>query len=336
MRSKLTLVVALMMALTAVLAVAVAGEKAEKPAPAGTPEAAKAVETAPAEAAEKGDKKVAAVVGKETIYAEQLDKAIAFIKDRSEQKLTEEQLQQRRDMILNSMIERELIGAYLDTLEAKPGEVEAFKARIAEQLKDQGQDMTVEQMMAMQGITDEQLARQVKLDRVITEATSEKKVQDFIKDHPDSWFDGTTVTASHVLVTVKPYAPAAEKKAVKAKLQKLAERIRSGKVEFAEAAKAQSDCPSAAKGGDLGPFTFSSMVMPFAEKAFAMKPGEVSDVVQTRFGYHVIKVADRKEGSGEPNAMAADAAKRLLASRLEQEMIAKGQKVAPVTIPKDK
>lgn len=105
------------------------------------------------------------------------------------------------------------------------------------------------------------------------------------------------VRASHILIDLKPTAanvdPNEAKVQAKAKAQNLLERIKGG-ADFAESAKTNSACPSSAKGGDLGFFGRGDMVEPFEKAAFSLEPGQISDVVETKFGYHIIKVTDRK------------------------------------------
>jgi peptidyl-prolyl cis-trans isomerase C len=105
------------------------------------------------------------------------------------------------------------------------------------------------------------------------------------------------IRASHILikpVTTDPNTdPNKAKAAAKAKAEDLLKQIKGG-ADFAELARANSDCPSAKEGGDLGFFGRGQMVPAFEEAAFALKPRQVSDVVETQFGYHIIKLTDRK------------------------------------------
>jgi peptidyl-prolyl cis-trans isomerase D len=101
--------------------------------------------------------------------------------------------------------------------------------------------------------------------------------------------------ASHILLTVKPDAPEADKKAVEAKAKAIAERVRKAPATFAETAKKESQDPgSAPQGGDLGFFPRGAMVKAFEDAAYAAKKGEIVGPVASEFGYHVIQVTDIK------------------------------------------
>lgn len=91
----------------------------------------------------------------------------------------------------------------------------------------------------------------------------------------------TEVKASHILVKTEEEA------------QKLYDEIKNGK-SFAEAASEHSLCPSGYAGGDLGYFGRGMMVKPFEDAAFDMEIGEISKPVQTRFGWHLIQLTDKK------------------------------------------
>ncbi|MGN0017516.1 MAG: peptidylprolyl isomerase [Candidatus Gastranaerophilaceae bacterium] len=76
------------------------------------------------------------------------------------------------------------------------------------------------------------------------------------------------------------------------KAKELYEDIKSGKEDFAQAAMEYSTCPSKRNGGDLGYFSKGKMVKPFEDAAFSLKKGELSQPVQTQFGWHLILVTD--------------------------------------------
>jgi peptidyl-prolyl cis-trans isomerase D len=106
--------------------------------------------------------------------------------------------------------------------------------------------------------------------------------------------------ASHVLLRVDGAASEDARKAVRARAEDLVKQARGG-ADFAALAKAHSQDPgSAANGGDLGFFTRDTMVKPFADAAFALKEGEVSGVIESEFGLHVIKLTGVKPGSARP------------------------------------
>lgn len=101
--------------------------------------------------------------------------------------------------------------------------------------------------------------------------------------------------ASHILIAAPKTGPAAEREKARAKAQELLAAAKKNPEGFAELAKKNSQDPgSAANGGDLDFFTRGAMVKPFEDAAFALKKGEISDVVESDFGYHVIKLTDIK------------------------------------------
>jgi parvulin-like peptidyl-prolyl isomerase len=112
------------------------------------------------------------------------------------------------------------------------------------------------------------------------------------------FFDKEFVRASHILLKVPNNATAQQKQAIKDKLTQIRQDILAGKIKFEDAAKKFSECPSKDKGGDIGHFPYKFAVAePFAQMAFSLKKDEVGDLLETNFGFHIIKVTDRTKGS---------------------------------------
>jgi peptidyl-prolyl cis-trans isomerase C len=173
-----------------------------------------------------------------------------------------------------------------EIIAAQPGgmTMESFKAMLAAQ--GQSFDVVKEQIKKTLGY--EKLLGIVEVNDAEAKAFYDENKEDFNK--PEQ------VKASHILVKVAPTATPEEKTAAKAKIDGLLKQVKGGG-DFAALAKENSDDPgSKIMGGDLGFFDRNTMVKEFADTAFAMKVGQVSNVVETQYGYHIIKVTDRKEG----------------------------------------
>lgn len=101
--------------------------------------------------------------------------------------------------------------------------------------------------------------------------------------------------ASHILINAPKDAPVAERKKAKAKADELLKAVRAAPASFADVARKNSqDAGSAVKGGDLDFFARGAMVKPFEDAVFAMRKGDISEVVESDFGYHIIQLADIK------------------------------------------
>jgi peptidyl-prolyl cis-trans isomerase C len=129
---------------------------------------------------------------------------------------------------------------------------------------------------------------------IVQKATvSDQEIKAFYESSPGLFKQPEQVRASHILIKVEPQADESKKAAARKKIEEIQHRVQKGE-NFAALAKEFSQGPSSAKGGDLGYFGQGQMVKPFEEAAFAIIPGDVSDIVETRFGYHLIKVIERK------------------------------------------
>jgi peptidyl-prolyl cis-trans isomerase C len=231
--------------------------------------------------------------------------------------MVEQYKTQIRGQVLESMIVEQLLAEQIkkagiditekdvndklnEIIASQPGgmTIESFKAMLAAQ----GQSFDVVKGQIKKTLGYEKLLGAVEVNDAEAKAFYDENKEDFNK--PEQ------VKASHILIKVAPIpdqsatpeqkaAAEAAKTAAKAKIDGLLKQVKAGG-DFAAIAKENSDCPSKVRGGDLGFFDKSSMVKEFADAAFAMKVGQISDVVETQFGYHIIKVTDRKEGGLTP------------------------------------
>ncbi|EJM98655.1 SurA N-terminal domain-containing protein [Herbaspirillum sp. YR522] len=126
--------------------------------------------------------------------------------------------------------------------------------------------------------------------------------------------------ASHILITVKKDAAAADKAAAKAKAEALVAQLRKNPADFAKLAKANSQDPgSAENGGDLGYFGRGAMVKPFEDAAFAQKQGDISNPVESDFGYHIIQVTGVKPAA----VKSLESVKGEIAGEIKKQIAAK-------------
>lgn len=124
-------------------------------------------------------------------------------------------------------------------------------------------------------------------------AVSESELRDFYDKNLDKFKQDEAVKASHILIGTDSSTSADDRKKAREKVEKLRKELAGG-ADFAELAKVNSTCPSSQQGGDLGFFGKGQMVPAFEKAAFALKPGEISDVVETQFGYHIIKLTEKR------------------------------------------
>jgi peptidyl-prolyl cis-trans isomerase D len=134
------------------------------------------------------------------------------------------------------------------------------------------------------------------LDAVATQIeVSADEVKQFYEQNTKQYAGGEERQASHILISADSSASPEQKKLARAQAEKLLAQVKKNPAQFAELAKKNSQDPgSAAKGGDLGFFPRGAMTGPFEDAVFAMKTGEISDIVESQFGYHIIRLAGIK------------------------------------------
>jgi len=155
----------------------------------------------------------------------------------------------------------------------------------------------------------------------------DEEISQFYEANRDRMVSPAQVRARHILVKVDMGADEETRAAARERISKLLAQAR-GDEDFAALATQHSDGPSAAKGGDLGFFSREQMVKPFADAAFAMQPGEISGVVQTRFGYHIIKLEERRE----PRQLALAEVRERLRQRIAAQKVQQAVQDIVVTL----
>lgn len=152
----------------------------------------------------------------------------------------------------------------------------------------------------------------------VTDADLEK----YYKDNPQQFQQKERVKASHILVKVDEGATADTKAAARKKIEGVQTKLKAGG-DFAALAKENSDCPSKERGGDLGYFSKGQMVPEFETVAFALKPGELSGIVETKFGYHIIKGTEHQQAGVTALAEVKDRLKSFLENGKKREFLQK-------------
>ena len=171
-------------------------------------------------------------------------------------------------------------------------------AEVAKVVTQVGGEENYKKALAAQNITEEQFRKElekgVKVNKLVEQACAgvadptEDEVAAFYEAHKDEYVEPEQVLCQHILVKGSDDAALDKIKAIR-------ERIVAG-ADFAEEAKKYSDCPSGQQGGSLGWFGRGMMVPEFDKAAFEMKKGEVSGIISTQFGYHIIYKAGHKGG----------------------------------------
>ena len=190
-------------------------------------------------------------------------------------------------------------------------------------------------MLQSRGVTLEQLRTDTaqtiavnvmlksELEPKITVSEADSKT--FYEENKPRFRQEDSVHASHILIRTPEQADAAAKAKAKAQADDLLAQIKKG-ADFAELARKFSQDPgSAPNGGDLGFFSKGQMVQPFEQAAFNLKPGQMSGVVETPFGFHIIRVSETKAGRDmayeEVKAQIADFLKQQMRDKKSQEFV---------------
>jgi peptidyl-prolyl cis-trans isomerase C len=211
------------------------------------------------------------------------------------------------EAVKQDVLER-LITVEVLTQKAEQLKIQASPQEVAKKIEEiqanMGGEEPMKEALKAHGATMEEfkadLTRSLRVQNLLEKEVFDKvkvepaEVKGFYDANPQAFQVPEQVRARHIIVRVKEGASDAEKKEAKEAVQKAADRIQKGE-SFEDVAKQVSQDGSAANGGDLGYFGRGQMVPEFEQIAFAQETGKLSQVVETKFGFHLIKVEDKRE-----------------------------------------
>ena len=290
--------------------------------PATPPPTAPAAKPVPAQLPE-----VLARVNGEAVKKADLDRLIKNMELSANQPIPAD----RRDEILRRALDQ-LVTYTVLSQETKARKVTVTEAEIDSNLKQMQSQFPNQaeftKALAARGMTLERLRADARVDLSInrmveaevasTPAPTDAQAREFYDKNPDKFKQEEAIRASHILIPADEKADDATKKKARAEADGVLKELQSGG-DFAELAKKHSKDSSAAQGGDLNFFPRGQMVPAFDQAAWALKPGQISDVVTTPFGYHIIKVTDHRAASTVPFDQVSARIKEYLAQQQKQE-----------------
>lgn len=271
---------------------------------AGANKAALPTPAAPAQAAEVKD--AVQLINGVAITRAEVERATRVLLSQSgkPQQLPPQAMQQATQQALDQLTMAELLYQEAAKLEIKDLDQQVEK-KVAESKALYPSPAAFDEALKGSGLTVEEMTRNARKSIVINTfieerfaskvEVSEAEAQKFYQENQDKYFTRPeNARASHILVKVDEKMKPEEKQKAKEKAEALLKRVQGGE-DFAAVAKAESGCPSATVGGDLGTFGRGQMVPPFEKAVFDLKPGEISSVVESQFGFHIIKLAEKHE-----------------------------------------
>lgn len=265
-------------------------------------------------------------ISREAVQFE-LDRLIKFYANHG---MTKDEISKNLEKLIGRAQEQ-AIGAKLLFARAEQLDIavdaKAVEAKVAEVVAQVGGRDNFVRALAQQGISEDDFRKQLekgcRVDALVQQACrdvpdpTEREIAEHYAANQGDFVAQPQVLAQHILVKTEGL-DAADKAQALEKIKEIRARIVAnadpGEIgqAFCNEAKENSDCPSGAQGGSLGWFGPGMMVPEFDKAAFAMKCGEVSDVIETQFGYHIILKTDEKAGGPQTLVDVADQIRDLL------------------------
>ena len=288
------------------------------------------VTTAPAADGEKGAGDKVASVNGVIITQKAFEREVVKIRQqfvRQGRALSDAQLSEVKKGILENLIRRELLYQ-----ESKKNNTQVADKEVTEQMKQIRKrfpsESDYQKFLQKMNVSEKEIKAKIKQDMTIQQFIEknivikikvlDKDVRSYYDSHPDYFKQPQQVRASHILIKVDPKATQQQRDDARNEIKKVQQKLKNGE-DFATLARQFSQGPSSARDGDLGYFARGRMVKPFEDAALALNPGDVSNIVETQFGYHLIKVVEKKPAS----VIAYQQAREKIEQFLKQEKVRK-------------
>ncbi len=262
-------------------------------------------------------------VNGELVYAAEISMVMQNIAGQMGGRDKVEDEQELVQMATQRLVEQKLLSQEAARLGIQPNELRVTQMTQAIERQAGGREV-LDASLAQMGSNFDQVMKMIRemdmvrslIEQKISPSIqiSDEAVALFYADHPEMFENDAQVHARHIITTAGADADADTVAKARAKAETARERALAGE-DFAELARELSEGPSASKGGDLGFFSRDQMVPVFADVAFALEPGQISEVVRSGFGFHVIKVEETRPAGTLPLDEVSDH----LLSLLEQQ-----------------
>jgi peptidyl-prolyl cis-trans isomerase C len=284
----------------------------------------------------KNDNKAAAIVNDEVITMAELD---ALLKKDGPMAvpLPEAVRKQNQQFALDALISEVLMRQFLkqNAPPVDPREVNARMSDLLVGLKRQNKTLAefCREMNQSETQIKEGLAAWLQWNNYARQHINDQEVQKFYQENKDM-FDKVLVRASEIMLRVPPQATDSEKAQARAQLTDLRNKILANQIDFAQAAKQYSHGITKEEGGDLDWFPHVKGILPASilQAAFSMQPGQISDVIESEAGMHLLKVTDRKPGEPSDFNKIKEEVRLVYMDEMKQALIAQLRKEARVQI----
>lgn len=251
--------------------------------------------------------KTVATVGGEVILMSEYERRAKPVIEEYEKFLTgpdkEIKIKELKEKIIEQMIDEKIL-----IQEGKRKKIKVNNKEIQDGMEEIKKRFATEEEynkeLAKQGLSGEKFKEQVKEQLIVIKlidqevkaqvvSPADSEIEDFYKQNEAEMVEPEQVRVRHILIKVDENT---NKEEALKRIKEILKEAKKGKTSFAELAKKYSEDLSAPKGGDVGFFIRGQMVRKFEEVAFALQVGEISDVVETEYGYHIIQCIEKKAG----------------------------------------